>query len=219
MKKRRGLSPVPGSWTQEVSEWDRFTNDAKGLAAALDWLSDHAVALVMMEATGRLHELAARLLRAAELPVAVVNPGRVRHFARAKGRLAKTDRIDALVLAEYGALMRLAPGMNRDPENQGLAALVLRRRQLVAALACERQRLDAVPPHALDDIVKQSFEAVSTILKKEITAIERYIEDLIATHQVLEARDCLLRSVPSVGPVASHTLIAKVPELGSLTRR
>ena len=113
----------------------RVGNDHDGLTEAVDWLSGHAVALVVMEATGRLHELAAQVLRAAGLPVAVVNPGRVRHFARAKGHLAKTDRIDALVLGEYGAVMKPTPGQARDMQTTALAALVLRRRQLVTFLA------------------------------------------------------------------------------------
>ena len=197
----------------------RVGNDHDGLTEAVDWLSGHAVALVVMEATGRLHELAAQVLRAAGLPVAVVNPGRVRHFARAKGHLAKTDRIDALVLGEYGAVMKPTPGQARDMQTTALAALVLRRRQLVTFLATERHRLESIPPHARDTVMLETFQDVMAGLQRQISAIERRIDDLITGTEGFREQDALLRSVPGVGPVLSQTLIAEVPELGSLTRR
>lgn len=197
----------------------RVGNDRAGVLSALDWLSGHDVALVVLEATGRLHELAARMLRAAGLPVAVVNPGRVRHYARAKGQWAKTDRIDALLLAEYADAMKPPAGQDREAKTEELASLVLRRRQLVGALSAEHLRLESLPERARTAAVLASFEAVLLTLTAQITAIEREIDDLITATPVLREWDRLLRSVPGVGTVTSQTLLAEVPELGSLTRR
>ena len=197
----------------------RFDNDTAGLRAASDWLSDHPVALVVMEATGRPHELAGRLPRTDGLAVAVVNPGRVRHFARAQGRFAKTDRADALVLAEYAAAMKPEAGAERDADTQVLGLLVPRRRQLVEMLASEQNRFKSLPVIVRDDGVNKSFEAVMASLVRAITAIERQIDDLIMESDTFKARDRLVRSVPGIGPVTSQTLIAELPELGRLTRR
>lgn len=203
----------------ELESVRRFSNDAAGLRAASDWLSAHPVALVVMEATGCLHELAAHLLRAGGFPVAVVNPGRVRNFARAKGRLAKTDRIDALVLAEYAAAMQPAAGEDRDEATRTLGLLVLRRRQLVEMLAAEQNRLKSLPVVTRDDGVDESFETVTAALVRAIDAIERQIDDRIMANEAFKTHDRLVRSVPGVGPVTSQTLIAELPELGTLTRR
>lgn len=197
----------------------RFGNDAAGLRAASDWLSACPVALVVMEATGCLHELAARVLRVGGFPVAVVNPGRVRNFARAKGRFAKTDRIDALMLAEYAATMQPAAGEERDDATQALGLLVLRRRQLVETLAAEQNRQGSLPVTIQDDGVDKSFETVMMALVRAITAIERQIDDLIMASEAFKTRDRLMRTVPGIGPVNSQTLIAELPELGTLTRR
>lgn len=197
----------------------RFSNDAAGLRAASDWLSACPVALVVMEATGCLHELAARVLRVGGFPVAVVNPGRVRNFARAKGRFAKTDRIDALMLAEYAATMQPVAGEERDDATQALGLLVLRRRQLVETLAAEQNRQGSLPVIIQDDGVDKSFETVMMALVRAITAIERQIDDLIMASEAFKTRDRLMRTVPGIGPVNSQTLIAELPELGTLTRR
>lgn len=196
----------------------RFSNDAAGLRAASDWLSACPVALVVMEATGCLHELAARVLRVGGFPVAVVNPGRVRNFARAKGRFAKTDRIDALMLAEYAATMQPVAGEERDDATQALGLLVLRRRQLVETLAAEQNRQGSLPVIIQDDGVDKSFETVMMALVRAITAIERQIDDLIMASEAFKTHR-LMRTVPGIGPVNSQTLIAELPELGTLTRR
>ena len=203
----------------ERAEVRRFSNDGKGLRAALTWLSEFQVALVVIEATGRLHETPTRLLRAAELPVAVVNPARPRHFARAKGRLAKTDRIDALVLAEYAAVLRPPPGQARDTATEALTALVQRRRQLVGLSAMEQNRRQDIAGLEIEDSLRESFMAVMLALVGQISEIERQIDRLIGEHEAFRELDILLRSVPGIGPVTSQTLLAQLPELGSLTRR
>lgn len=197
----------------------RFDNDAAGLGALEDWLAGMAVSLVVMEATGRLHRLCEARLLALGLAVAVVNPAHVRHFARAKGRLAKTDRADALMIAAYGAAMRPAPRLARPPELLALADLVARRRQLVDTLAAEKNRLNSLDDAALSRPLRDSFEAVMLALVGAITAMERSIDDAIHATAALSRKDQALRSVPGVGPVLSQTLIAEMPELGSLTRR
>lgn len=196
----------------------RFANDGTGLGSALDWLSEFEVALVVMEATGRLHALAQRMAVAAGLPVAVVNPGWVRNFARAKGRLAKTDKIDALGIAEYGAVMKPAPRQERDATHEAVAELVLRRRQLVTTKAMEENRFQSLVTGP-EGVLRDSFETVIVALVGAIGAIERQIDALIVGDECLRARDGLLRSMPGVGPVTSQTLIAELPELGALTRR
>lgn len=208
-------------------EGRRFANDLGGLEACARWLDGGPSAegrapaadtgtLVVMEATGRLHRLAEAVLMQAGCAVAVVNPARVRHFARAKGLLAKTDRADARVIAEYGAVMRPAPRLEVAPERRELADLVARRRQLVATLAAEKTRFQSLPGRPA---LKASFEALGRALAATLAGIERAIDDLIARHAVLDETDKRLRAVPGVGPVLAQTLLSNLPELGSLTRK
>jgi transposase len=203
----------------ERAEVRRFDNHGAGLRTALEWLAEHEVALVVVEATGRLHETPTRLMRAAGLAVAVLNPGRVRHFARAKGRLAKTDTLDALVLAEYAAVIRPAPGQARDAATGQLAALVQRRRQLVGLQTMEKNRRQDIIASQCEASLADSFEAVMIALVRQISRVEAAIDALIAEDRAFHDRDSLLQSVPCVGAVTSQTLIAELPELGTLTRR
>ena len=197
----------------------RFGNDGAGLVACLDWLSAWPVDLVVMEATGRLHELAAGMLTAEGFAVAVVNPARVRYFARAKGRLAKTDRIDALVLAEYGAVMRPVPRTPVDEITRTLRQLVVRRRQLVELRAVETNRLNSRIEDTLDGLIGESFEATLLVLSAQITTVERRIDDHIQACQGLRKADGVMRTMPGVGPVLSQTILAEMPEIGQLTRK
>lgn len=201
------------------AEVRRFDNHGAGLRTALGWLAEFEVALVVVEATGRLHEASARLLRAAGIAVAVVNPARVRHFARAKGRLAKTDALDALVLAEYAAVMRPVPGQARDAATEQLAALVQRRRQLVDLQVVEKNRRQDTTGSELETSLASSFEAIMIALVRQISCVESAIDTLIAESRTFNELDTLLQSVPGIGPVTSQTLIAELPELGKLTRR
>ena len=161
-------------------------------------------ALVVLEATGGLQNRVAAELVAVGLPVAVVNPRQVREFARASGRLAKTDRLDAEMIARFAEALRPPVRLLGDTASTALKALVARRRELVAMRVAEKNRLGATSTER----VRQSISAV-------IEALDRSLKESPAWR----AREDLLRTVPGVGPTTARTLIAELPELGFLTRR
>lgn len=196
----------------------RFENDSEGHTALAALLQPLTVQLVVMEATGGYEAAVACALQAAGLPVAVVNPRQARDYAKALGRLAKTDRIDAEGLAELGRSLLARPNLARylkpleSPEQQDLAAWVTRRRQLVAMLGMERQRLAFARP-----AVRGSVEALIEAIKKQLDEVDGDMARHVTTH--FAELEKLLRSAGGIGPVASATLIAELPELGRLTRR
>jgi transposase len=196
----------------------RFDNEVEGhsaLAAALKRLN---VALVVMEATGGYEAALACALQAAGLPVAVVNPRQARDFAKSMGQLAKTDRIDARVLAEWAGVLVRRDDLARflrpatDAQQQLLAALVTRRRQLLSMMVSERQRLQLALPK-----VRPSIEAMIQAIRAQLDDVEAQM----VTHvrEYFTELDTLLRSASGIGPIASATLIAQLPELGHLNRR
>jgi transposase len=196
----------------------RFANDVDGhstLAAALQPL---AASLVVMEATGGYEAPVACALQATGLPVAVVNPKQARDFAKGIGRLAKTDRIDAEVLAEMAAVLVRRDDLARflrplpDAQQQELAALVTRRRQLLTMLGSERLRLPLAVPK-----VRPSIEAMITAIRNQLDDVDGQMQAQV--HEHYAELDALLRSAKRVGPIASATLIAALPELGRLNRR
>lgn len=194
----------------------QFANDIDGhsaLAAALQPLS---VALVVMEATGGYESALACALQAAGLAVAVVNP--TRDFAKGIGRLAKTDRIDAEALAELAATLARRRDLARfirplpDAQQQELAALVTRRRQLLTMLGAERLRLQLATVK-----VRPSIDALIEAIRAQLEDIDAQMQAHLQEH--FAALDDLLRSARGIGPIASATLIATLPELGRLSRR
>lgn len=168
--------------------------------------------LVVLEATGGIERAAAAELVAAGLPVAVVNPRQVRDFARATGQLAKTDRIDAAVLARFAEKVEPEARPLPTAEQRAMAALVARRRQLSDMLVAERHRL-----RTADAAVRASVEAVIAFLTAQKTEADQALAAAVEASAVWRQRDDLLRSVPGVGPVVSATLIAELPELGRLS--
>jgi transposase len=172
-------------------------------------------ALVVLEATGGLQARLAAGLAAADLPVVVVNPRQVRDFARATGRLAKTDRIDADTLARFAEAVRPPVRPLEDAASLALKALVARRRELVALRVAETNRLGATSTER----VRQSLLAVIETLEREIAALDGDLDRQVKDSPAWRAREDLLRSVPGVGPATARTLIAELPELGCLTRR
>ncbi|UBQ06382.1 transposase [Tepidimonas taiwanensis] len=196
----------------------RFDNQAEGHSALTAALKPLGVALVVMEATGGYETELACALQAAGLPVAVVNPRQARDFAKSMGRLAKTDAIDARVLAEYAAVLLRREDLTRllrplpDAQQQWLAALVTRRRQLLAMLLAERQRLQITPRG-----LHPSIEAVIAVIKAQLDEIDGQMVGHVREH--FGELDALLQSARGIGPVASATLIAELPELGRLNRR
>ena len=196
----------------------RFANDADGHSALAAALLPLGAGLVVMEATGGYEAALACALQASGLPVAVLNPRQARDFARSMGRLAKTDAVDARMLAEMAAVLVHREDLARfvrpvaDECQQWLAALVTRRRQLLAMLGSERQRLQITPRK-----LHPSIEAIIAAIKAQLDDLEAQMMDHVREH--FSGLDGLLQSTSGIGPVASATLIAQLPELGRLNRR
>jgi transposase len=196
----------------------RFDNEAEAHSALAAALKPLGVALVVMEATGGYEAALACALQAAGLPVAVVNPRQARDFAKSMGRLAKTDRIDARMLAELAAVLVRRDDLASlirplaDAQQQALAAMVTRRRQLVTMMLSERQRLQLAIA-----VVRPSIEAMIEAIRKQLDDVEAQMVSHVQAHYA--ELDKLLRSAGGIGPVASATLIAELPELGTLNRR
>lgn len=192
----------------------RFHNDKAGIAALIDW-ARRLCAFVVLEATAPFDQ---RLIRALEtaggLTFHRANPGRARDFARSIGLLAKTDRIDARMLAAYGAAVPLRPTAPRAPQRLALQGLCARRDQLVAMRKAERTRLKAAP----DPLVADSLKAVIDILDDQIRQFDRRIEETAQSPE-LGREHAVLRAQPGIGPVASGILLATLPELGRVDRR
>ena len=190
-------------------------HDDSALPTLVQRLVELRPALVVLEATGGLQTRVATELAAAGLPVAVVNPRQVRDFARATGKLAKTDRLDAEAIARFAEAVRPPVRPLEDAAGLALKALVARRRELVAMRVAEQNRLGATSTGR----VRQSLLAVIEVLERQIAALDIDIDRQVRDSPAWRAREDLLRSVPGVGPTTARTLIAELPELGELTRR
>jgi transposase len=193
-------------------------NDETGVASLVERLAAVAPELIVLEATGGYEVLAVAALAAAALPVVVVNPRQVRDFAKATGQLAKTDRIDARVLALFGERLRPAVRELPDAAARDLAAVLTRRRQLLEMRQAERSRLLQVEGRA-QRAVKQSLQKHIAYLERELAMTDSDLGTRIRESPAWREREDLLRSVPGVGPVVARTLLAELPELGRLDRR
>lgn len=193
----------------------RVDRDVKGLSVLIETLGDGPVAAVAVEATGGFETIVAASLGAAGLPVVVINPAQVRHYAQAIGRRAKTDPIDAEVIARFAEAVK--PQVRPLPEAaaQVLGELIARRRQIIEMLVAERQRLRRLTVKGL----VESARRVITVLEQERTALDQEIAGTVRNTPVWREREDLLASVPGIGPTIARTLIAELPELGSLDRR
>jgi transposase len=207
-KARLDVAVLPG---EEVFSQE---HDRRGIAALIERLKKIAPALVVLEASGGLETGLAAELVAAGLPAAVVNPRQVRDFARASGQLAKTDTLDARMLARFGERMR--PQLRKLPDQQerALKALVVRRRQLVEMMVAEQNRLDRAP-----EVLHPQLRRHIEWLRKQVGSIDRDLDYELRNSSLWREKETLLRSVPGIGPVACSTLIAGLPELGTLSRR
>ena len=192
----------------------RFRHDAAGIERLIETLSPLEPALVVVEATGGIERTVAAHLAAAGLVVAVVNPRQVRDFARAAGRLAKTDRIDARVLALFAE--RITPQARALPgaEQRALSALVARRRQLSEMLTQETNRL-----RRADARVKGDIEAHIAFLEERLSQTNTALHEAIEASDIWHARGELLQSAPGIGPIVSATLVAELPELGQISSK
>ena len=191
----------------------RFSADE--LDALTAFILEQKPTMVVMEATGGLELAAAASLAAAAVPVAIVNPRQVRDFAKALGKLAKTDAIDAAVIAHFAEAVRPEPRALRDEQTREFDALVTRRRQLVEMLTAELNRLGATRAKAARTSLNQHIDW----LRKQIKALSGDIDTTVKGSPLWRAKDDLLQSVPGVGPVVASTLIAELPELGTLDRK
>lgn len=203
-----------------VPSEERFTvaNDERGVRTLVERLRAVAPALIVLEATGGYELLTVAALAAAGLPVVVVNPRQVRDFAKATGQLAKTDRIDADILARFAQVVRPAVRDIPDAEAHEFDALLTRRRQLLEMLQAERNRAGQVFGKG-QRLVKKSLKAHIAFLERELRITDTDLGEMIKASPVWREKDELLQSVPGVGPVLSRTLLADLPELGRLSRR
>lgn len=198
------LWPENETWT--------VPNDEAGIAAVVKKLRKVAPELIVLEATGGLERLVAGALAAAQFRVAVVNPRQVRDFAKATGKLAKTDQLDARVLAHFGEAVKPEPRALPDAEAQGLTDLLARRQQVIGMLTAEKNRLGPASATARPSILR-----IIAVLKQELADLDDDLTTRLGASPIWKVDDELLRSVPGVGPVLSTTLIADLPQLGELS--
>jgi transposase len=185
-----------------------------GLEELVERLKPLAPALVAVEATGGFETVVAAALASAGLPVVVVNPAQVRHFAQALGKRAKTDPIDAAVIARFAEATKPQPRPLPDETTQLLADLIARRRQIVEMMAAEGQRERRAPKR-----LQKSIARLRKALEKELAELDAELNDHVRGSPVWAEKEDLLASVPGVGPIIARTLIAEMPELGTLDRR
>lgn len=204
----------------DLAQWGkkeviRYENDASGIAAMVKMLlSETAVALITVEASGGFEQTMVTELAAASLPIVVINPTRVRNFARAKGQLAKTDQIDARVIADFARTIRPEVRPLATSEQRLIKALVTRRRQLIDMQTAEKNRRTSINPELLPRLEKHL-----AWFKTELAEIEQELNDWIDKNAQLRETRNRLESVPGVGSVTSFTLLAELPELGILSRQ
>lgn len=171
--------------------------------------------LIVMEATGGYELPLAEELYAAGLPVAVVNPARIRNFAKAAGQTAKTDRIDARIIARFAAVMEPPVRNQQDGISCEIRALVVRKRQLTDIRTAEKNRTE----HLRDGFIEQSIQTVIGTVETQITAIEERIRILIASSPELKQKSEVIQSVPGIGENTAAALVSGLPEIGTLNRR
>ena len=200
------VRPSGARWT--------VTNNASGLAQLQERLQAAAPSLIVLEATGGYEVAVVAALATAALPVVVLNARQVRDFARATGRLAKTDAIDAGVLAHFAEVVRPPVRPLPDTMTQSLQAWLLRRRQLVEMLLAEEQRRSRAPRP-----IQRQIDQHVRWLRAQLGAVEKDLAQTLRESPVWREKDNLLRSVPGVGPVLTTTLLGDVPELGQLNRK
>ena len=194
-------------------QW-QVANTEEGIADLLAKVKPLGPSLIVLEASGGWELGAVAALAEAKLPVAVVNPRQVHDFAKAIGQLAKTDQLDAQVLARFGEAVRPEPRPLPDADAQALADVLARRRQVIGMHTAERQRLGTARPP-----VRSRIEAHLAWLERELADLDDDLGRRLRASPLWREREDLLRSVPGVGPVVATTLVAELPELGQLDRK
>jgi len=193
--------------------WQIIYDDAQ-IEALVIQLSELSPTLIVVEATGGLERILVAALVAANLPVVVINPRLARDFAKAIGRLAKTDRMDAQVLAHYGEAIRPSRRPLPDADTQQLRALVDRRRQLMDMMSAEQSRLNTSSAR-----IRDAIEYHLTWLRQQVGRLDEDLDGMLKASSLWREYDAILQSTPGVGPVLSRTLISQLPELGDLNRK
>jgi len=192
-----------------------FDNDASGIRQCCTMLKQLQPDLIVMEPTGGYEAALQIQLQAADLPVAVINARQIREFAKACGRLAKTDKLDAQIIARFAAVMQPAAQKPVDAQTRVLKALVARRRQLVQMHTAEANRME----HADDNAIKQSIHKMLELLENQIDSADRQIQEQVESMPKLKDRTEQLLSAPAIGPTTAALLVIELPELGQLNRR
>ena len=212
-----GIDVSKGRLDVAIGEQGQFwnvANDEKGIAQLVERMKEVHPALIVLESTGGLELPVMAELYACKIPVALVNPGRVREFARSIGLLAKTDKLDARLLARFAEAVRPPVTHLPDEQEQHLIALVTRRRQLIEMLVAEQNRLNTVRVSLRDNL-----EEHITWLRQALKDLDQEIQEFIQQSPIWKDKQDLLQSVPGVGPVTACSLLAELPELGTLDRK
>jgi transposase len=191
-----------------------FSNNDSGIAELVNYLRGFTLELVVMEATGGLEKMVAALLTEAGIAAVVVNPRQARDYAKAMGLLAKTDTLDARVLARFASDIRPEVRPLPDEQTRQIKAAMARRRQVMGMITAEKNRL-----HGADLMVRPLIEAHIVWLKGQLKEIDRSLDKQIRSSPIWQAREKLLRTVPGVGPVLSRTLLGSLCELGGMNRK
>lgn len=189
-------------------------NDLEGIGKLVARLQELRPALIVLESTGGLERAALVELSTAGLPIVLVNPRRVREFAKSIGLLAKTDKIDARLLVRFGEAVKPEPTRLPSPEEQRLSAWMTRRHQLIEMLTMEKNHLSSSHPTTQESVIK-----IIEILQQELDEINRQIDDFIDQIPDFQKKEKILRSTPGVGKITAAILLSDLPELGSLDRK
>ncbi len=199
---------------QTSKEYKQFSNTAKGINALIKWLESMHPELIVMEATGGLELPCVAELAHTKMPVAIVNPRRIREFARSIGQLAKTDKLDAKVIAHFGEATHPDPRKLPTEQEEKLTALLTRCRQIVEMLTAERNRV-----HSARFSMQERVDIHIQWLNQELMDLDNEISDFIHQSSLWKAKNDLLQSVPGVGKVTAATMLAMLPELGTMNRQ
>lgn len=191
-----------------------YANDAEGIRALIRRLRRYSLARIVLEATGRLEQPLVRAAVAAGLPVTVVSPLKIRRYAGAIGQLAKTDAIDAKLIAEFAATVKPVIRVPEDPETQQIKDLIARRRQLTEMATMEKNRRQIMP-----DALRGSIDRLLETIAAELKTLERQLDQAIEQHTAWREKRNLLISMPGIGKTVAATLLGDMPELGKLSRR
>jgi transposase len=192
----------------------QYANNHEGMNKLIPWLKKLSIEIVVMEPTGGYEALAAAALSSKHVPVAIVNARQIRQYARAKGILAKTDSIDAMVMAEFAQVVKPEARKMPDKQTREIKTIVSRRRQLLEMMTAEKNRKTTA-----DDSIIPGIQAHIDWLKKEVEDIDKDLRGRIEDSPVWQVKDNLLQSIPGVGKVLSSTILAELPELGKLNRK